>query len=342
MLARQLNVAVVGLGFMGATHLKAWKQVSGARVGAVVSSNAKKLAGDLTGVSGNFGGGGGEVMDFSSIRKYDSLEAALGDAEIDVVDICLPTDQHGKAAIAALRAGKHVLVEKPMAMDETEAEAILNEARQSGRTLMVAHVLRFIPAYTALTGALPTAGPVRSALFRRRSGAPKWSRGLTDSSRSGVGIFDLLIHDADYCLSCWGMPDSVRAVGYEDPGRGIDVVHAELRYRDAGGVIISGGWHHRDSHPFSMEFTVVADRGTLEWSTGAAELLEYGCDGKVERQALPEVDPFAAELAYFAECVIEARPPERCMPEQSAEAVALMRRIIESRKRAGESVPCRI
>jgi predicted dehydrogenase len=342
MAARQINVAVVGLGYMGATHLKAWKQVSGAQVTAVVSSDAKKLGGDLTGVGGNLGGGGGEVMDFSSLRKYQSLQAALGDSEIDAVDICIPTDQHGEAAIAALRAGKHVLLEKPMALDETETEAILSEARSSGRTLMVGHVLRFIPSYAALADALRTSGPARSAFFRRRCGAPRWSRWLTDSSRSGGGIFDLLIHDADFCISCWGMPEWVRASGYEDLGRGIDVVQAELHYPDAGPVIISGGWHHPEAYPFSMEFTVVTDRSTLEWSNGAAELKEYGCDGTAEGHALPDANPFAAELAYFADCVIEARPPERCMPEQSAQAVALMRRIIQSRKAAGEAVPCRI
>src|SRR5512134_3954641 len=113
-MARHINVAVVGLGYMGATHLKAWKHAPDARVAAVVSSDAKKLTGDLTGVSGNLGDGGGEMMDFSQLRKYRSLEEALGDSEIDAVDICLPTDQHSPSAIAALRAGKHVLLEKPM------------------------------------------------------------------------------------------------------------------------------------------------------------------------------------------------------------------------------------
>ena len=137
-----MKVAVAGLGFMGATHLKAWKQVSRAEVAAVVSSDAKKLTGDLTGVGGNLGGTF-EAMDFSAIRKYSSLEEALGDPSIDAVDICLPTDQHGKAAIAALRAGKHVLVEKPMAVGAAEADAMLGQARRSGRTLMVGQVLRF-------------------------------------------------------------------------------------------------------------------------------------------------------------------------------------------------------
>jgi len=336
-----MKVAVAGLGFMGATHLKAWKQVPAAHVIGVTSSNARKLTGDLTAVGGNFGGPG-EMMDFSNIRKYRSLEEVLGDPEIDAVDICLPTDQHGKAAIAALRAGKHVLIEKPMAMDEAETGSVLNEARCSGRTLMVGQILRFSPAYVALADALRTAGPVHSAFFRRRCAAPTWSRWLTDPSRSGGGIFDLLIHDADYCISRWGMPDSVRAAGYEDLARGIDVVHAELSYRGTGPVIISGGWHHPGAYPFSMDYTILTNQSTFEWSSGAAELREYGCDGKAATRELLDVDPFVAELGYFADCVIHRRAPERCMPEQSAQAVALMHRIIASRKQEGESVACRI
>jgi predicted dehydrogenase len=333
-----MNVAVAGLGFMGATHLKAWKQVSRARVTAVVSSDERKLTGDLTAVGGNLGGTV-EVMDFSDIRKYRTLEEALSDPGVDAVDLCLPTDQHGTAAIAALRAGKHVLVEKPMAMDEAEADIILKEAGRTGRTLMVGQVLRFFPAYVALADTLP-ASPVRSAVFRRRCGAPTWNRWLKDSSRSGGGAFDLLIHDVDYCISRWGIPEAVRASGHEDLARGIDIVHAELRYREAGAVIVTGGWHP-GAYPFSMGFTVVTDRSTLEWSSGEADLLEYVADeGDVGIRRLPDSDPFADELQYFTDCAVDGRKPEKCMPEQSAQAVALMRRIIESRNRNGEIIPC--
>src|ERR1700704_964500 len=108
-----MNIAVVGLGFMGVTHLKAWRNVPGARLHAVVDADPRRLTGDLSSVSGNMGGGG-EKFDFSDVRGYGTLEEALKDPAIDAVDICLPTDQHVPAATAALRAGKHVLTEKPI------------------------------------------------------------------------------------------------------------------------------------------------------------------------------------------------------------------------------------
>src|SRR5579862_5204628 len=103
-----INIAVVGLGFMGVTHLKAWRQVPAARLHAVVDADPRRLSGDLSSVSGNLGGGG-EQFDFSHVRGFLSIEEALADPLIDAVDICLPTDQHAVAATAALRAGKHVL-----------------------------------------------------------------------------------------------------------------------------------------------------------------------------------------------------------------------------------------
>src|SRR5206468_2979282 len=162
------------------------------------------------------------------------------DPAIDAVDICLPTDRHAPVAIAALRAGKHTLVEKPLALDSDQAQSVLREADDSGRILMAAQVLRFFPSYQK-AGEHAKRGKLYSAFFRRRCAAPAWGGWLADPARSGGGFFDLLIHDADFCISLWGMPDSVRATGHESLSEGVDIVHAELNYRGLGPVIITGG-----------------------------------------------------------------------------------------------------
>jgi predicted dehydrogenase len=334
-----MRVGVLGLGFMGATHAGAWMNVPGATLAAVMSSDERKLSGDLTAIAGNLGNQG-ELLDFSRVRKHRTVEAALADPEIDAIDICLPTDRHAPVAVEALRAGKHVLVEKPIALDGAEAEAVLRAAESSGRILMAGQVLRFIPAYKLLTGHLKTAGPLRSAFFRRRCSAPAWSRWLADPARSGGGAFDLLIHDADFCISLWGMPRSVRATGFEDLPAGIDILHAELDYPGLGPVIITGGWHHPKSYPFSMGFTVVAQESTFEWTFGAPQLREYRGDGSGVNHDLPSTNVFAEELAYFTECVRQNRQPEFCPPRQSAQAVTLMRLMLESRYRKGDPVSC--
>lgn len=337
-----MRIAVLGLGFMGSMHLKALRSVPGVELAAVYSGDRQKLTGDLSAIQGNLGGPG-EQFDFSSVAKYSSIDALLADESVDAIDICLPTDVHAPVTLDALRAGKHVLVEKPIALDGTSARQLILEARTQNRVLMAAHVLRFFPAYQVLRQRLTPGdlGNPRWAMFRRRCAAPAWSKWLKDAARSGGGVFDLLIHDVDMCLHLFGMPRTVSATGYEALDAGVDLIMSELRY-PAASVFVTGGWHHPKSYPFSMEYTVVADGGTLEYSSLARPPALYHSDGTEETLALPEQDGYAAELSYFVECCREAKQPELCPPEESAGAVALMRLLLESRSRNGEILECKI
>src|SRR3954451_5371049 len=141
-----VRIGIVGIGFMGMIHYLAARKVQGARVAAVCSRDEKKLAGDWRSIQGNFGPRG-ERMDLSGVKKYRELDELLADPEIDLVDVCNPTHLHPETALRALRAGKHVLVEKAIALDPRDADAMLQAARQAGKLLMVAHVLPFVPEF---------------------------------------------------------------------------------------------------------------------------------------------------------------------------------------------------
>lgn len=324
---------------MGSTHLKGLQTVKGATLTAVVESDPVKRSGDLSSIQGNLGGPG-ESYDFSQVAQYEMFEDVLKDPNVDAVDICLPTHLHKPLSVAALRAGKHVLVEKPMALSAAECEEMVVEAEKAGRILMSAQVLRFFPAYTALEQALAgeALGPVRSALFRRRCAAPAWSQWMKQSDKSGGGVFDLLIHDVDIAHLLFGKPRAVSATGYENLGAGLDVITAQLHYDHIPSVIISGGWHHPKAYPFSMEYTVSAEGGTIDYSTDNRPPTLY--DGAGESQALPldEVDGYAAEIAYFADCVNAGTQPTRCMPSDSATSVAIALAMNESRSKGGAPV----
>ncbi len=306
-----------------------------------MSNVEKQLTGDLSDIQGNIGGPG-ERMDFSKVKKYRSVQEAAADPDIEAVDICLPTHMHAEAALAALRAGKHVLVEKPLALDGETADRIVAEAGKAGTVLMAAQVVRFIPDYRTVVERLKSGelGPVRSALFRRRCAAPFWSQWLTNPEQSGGGVFDLLIHDVDICLQMFGKPQAVSATGYEAMPNGVDWILAQFHYPEIGTVAITGGWHHLKAYPFSMEFTVVADGGTFEYSSAGRPLTLYRADGCAQPVALPEINGYQAELEYFLDCAIHSRKPAFCPPEESATAVKLARLMVESRKRNGEKIAC--
>jgi len=328
---------------MGSTHLKAMAKIAGVDVAAVMDLDEKRLSGDLSGIQGNIGGPG-EKLDFTGVKKYRTIGEIAGDADLEAVDICLPTHLHAPAALAALRAGKHVLVEKPMALDAEAAGEMIAEAEKQKRLLMVAQVVRFIPSYQALAELVKRGklGAVHSAIFRRRCAAPTWGPWEFDSSKSGGGIFDLLIHDVDQCLDLFGVPEAISAAGYEDMPHGIDTILAEFHYPGIGFVAVTGGWHHIGEYPFSMEYTVVADGGTVEYSSAGRPATLYRADGKTEALPPNDGDWYQAEIEYFVECCRTGGKPASCPPEESALAVKLTRMMLESRKRQREKIACRL
>jgi len=331
-----LKIAVAGLGFMGATHIRAWYSVAGASLAAVVSGNPAKLAGDLRDTGGNLAQQS-QLFDFSQVKRYTSIPEALADPAIDAVDLCLPTHLHAPVGLAALRAGKHVLVEKPLALSSAEADTLVEESRVSGRTLMAGHILRFMPAYQQLA-ALARTSEIKLASFRRKCAAPSWSPWLTDTARSGGAPLDLLIHDADFALSLFGNPEWVSATGYSAPALGIDWLTARCSFRKTGPVDISGGWLHPNSYPFSMEFTAVTDEETLDYSSAGRPLTSFRKSGDAVPVSLPEGDPWADQLAYFTNCVRTGAAPDLCPPAQSAAAVRFAEIMKQSRERNGERI----
>src|SRR3954451_5333793 len=143
---KTVGIGIVGIGFMGMIQYLAARKLGGGRVAALCSRDPKKLAGDWTAIQGNFGPRGTE-MDLSGVAGYADVGGLLADPAVALVDLCVPNDEHARLAIRALEAGKHVLVEKPIALTTADADAMLDASRGSGKMLMVAHVLPFFPEF---------------------------------------------------------------------------------------------------------------------------------------------------------------------------------------------------
>src|SRR4029079_10817975 len=106
---------------MGPMHFLAAQHLKGGAVVAVCSRDAAKRAGDWRTTRGNFGPEPGHV-DLTGVTAYETLDQMLADPDIDLIDVCTVTDQHAPVALAALKAGKHVLVEKAIALSPEDAD----------------------------------------------------------------------------------------------------------------------------------------------------------------------------------------------------------------------------
>src|SRR5437868_8715315 len=141
-----LRVGLVGVGFMGWIHYLSYKKTKGVKLAAVCTRDERRLGGDWTSIKGNFGPAG-EKVDLMGVAKYTQLDDLLSDKSIDLVDICLPPNLHAEASIAALKAGKHVFVEKPMGLTAAECDQIVRAADKAGTQVLVGHSLPFLPEY---------------------------------------------------------------------------------------------------------------------------------------------------------------------------------------------------
>ena len=292
-----IRIGIVGIGFMGRIHFLASQKLEGARVTAICSRDPKKLAGDWTATRGNFGPEPGHV-DLAGIAKYDSLDAMLADPDIDLIDICNTTTHHPETAIRALRAGKHVLVEKAIALLPEQADEMLAVATETGKLLMVAHVLPFFPEFRYAADAVRSGqyGKLLGAHFTRVIAKPDWSAEIGDAAATGGPAVDLHIHDTHFIGLLAGVPQALFSVGREEAGS-VNYLSTSYLYGPGGPAITcSSGAVAMPGRPFVHGFEIFLEGATLSHSSsGDLPLTVYPKEGGSFRPELAGgADPLAA------------------------------------------------
>jgi len=337
-----VRVGIAGVGFMGVTHFKAYQQVEGAHVKALFTRDPKKLAGDWSNVRGNFGGAGGQ-QDLSGVTRYQELDALLADPEIDLLDLCLPSHLHRDIAIRALEAGKHVLVEKPIALTVADADAMIAAAERTGRLLMVAQVLRFWPEFAAIKDLMDGGeyGALRGAHFKRVIARPDWSgdNWFADPSKTGGAVVDLHIHDTDFIQYLFGRPAAVWSTGSVSQSGQVDYLVTEYQYpgrnicvsAQSGAVAMKG-------IEFEHGFDVYFDRGMLKHNSSTTPELElYTEDGEKQAVAPRITDAFVEQLRTAIGGVASGQLPEAIAAHSAGNSLATVLAEAES-VRTGQPV----
>ena len=332
-----VRIAVLGAGFMGGTHARAYQKLDDVEIASIYASSPKRaepLASEL------------------GTTWTDDLDSILSDDSIDAVDISLPTPQHRQATEAVLNAGKHVLLEKPLSLSLEDAEAIVAAADASDRIVMIAHVLRFWPEYVALKNIVDSGelGAPRFVAAVRRQPPPNWTDSGPNAHLTGGSLHDMLIHDFDAANWVLGTPTEAFAYGPVNArSGGRDQAQVLVTY-DGASATIEGGSTMPDSYPFTSRFEVLCDNGAVEYHFRAGGrsfevgeptnvLTIYRNEGDPEVVEVEQTDPYENECAYFIQCVRDGTPADRSTP---AAAIAAMRLSLAAQASAASGGPVTI
>lgn len=332
-----VRIGIVGLGFMGRIHYLAAQRLAGATVTAICSRDPAKRAGDWTATRGNFGPEPGRV-DLAGVKTYADVAELLADPAIDLIDICTVTDQHAAVAVRALDAGKHVLVEKAIALSPADADAMLDAARRNGKLLLVAHVLPFFPEFRYAAGVIRDGryGKVIAAHLKRVIARPDWSADIADAAKTGGPAVDLHIHDTHFIGLVCGVPREVFAVGTVERDAVTYLTTSYLYGPGGPAVTCSSGAVCMAGRPFAHGYEVYLERATLVYDSGGVPLTLLTADGKSEQPALTgggdPLTAFADELQTAVDAVMSGVEPPLLSGQLARDALVLCHREIESVK----------
>jgi predicted dehydrogenase len=283
----EVRVGVVGVGALGQQHARVYSSLGARFVGVHDTDRSRAEQ-----VVGQFGG-----------RSFSTLEALLD--ETDAVSVAVPTVEHLKVSAAALRAGKDVLVEKPMTATLGEADELISLAQERGRVLQVGHIERFNPA----TDILRLAGGKPRFIEVHRMGV------FAPRSLDIDVVLDLMIHDLDIVLALDGSePVQIEAVGIPVLTPKVDIANARLKFASG---LIANITASRVSAEKIRKFRVFSPLTYVSADFAAREAHVYrlkdGGSGRpeiaAERMSAPDQEPLRRQLEAFLQAVRQRSQP---------------------------------
>lgn len=296
-----LKIGLIGCGFMGTMHANCYQNIPGVELAAVADVRedvAKTLAKG------------------TNAAIYGDGKDLIANADLDIIDICLPTYLHAEYAMLAMEKAPYVFVEKPVALTAAEADAMLEKAAKTGCQVQIGQVIRFWDEYVKLRQIVQSGiyGKVVNANFRRISPRPTWGweDWLLKTALSGGAAQDLHIHDMDFALYLFGTPNQLQTVK-NIIGEPNSYIHSLLRYDDFV-VTVEGTWDLPGSYPFTATFRVVFEKAVVEnaggkfmcyTDQGAQEIViekaQVSGDG-FEGGNISDLGGYYNELVCFTDC----------------------------------------
>ena len=317
-----LKIGILGAGFMGSTHAEAFASLPDVKIVGISSRTPEKAQ---------------ALAEKYGAEPFTDALALATDPNIDAISNTLPTYLHKDLTIAALEAGKDVLLEKPMGLSVAECDDLIAAAERTGKVLMIGQTLRFWPEYMAIAEFIKSSalGKPLAASATRNLGPPALGR---------------LVHGSGTCLAarCWICISTTwtRSIGFSANQR------ASIPAATSALSLVDGIWPCRWSiigdvkayaegnalqppeYPFTMTLSVLCENGSVEFrfraggvqvdsrDAGGSGLFVYEQGKDAYELAFEAGDGYANAASYFVESILTGRPLERGTPEQGRLAVA--------------------
>jgi predicted dehydrogenase len=309
-MAEQIRVGVIGAGWPGTAHAKGYAEAGGFKLVAVadlIPSRRQSL-----------------MRDHGITKEFADANDLLADKEIDAVSICLPNYLHAPIALAALKSGKHVMIEKPPAMNAGEAKKIQSAAERAKKIVMYSVQRRFGPFEQAAKQAIAKgyAGDVyhARASYTRTRGIPLGTGWFTDKSKSGGGaLIDIGIHMLDLAWYLMGQPRPTSVFGtvYQRFGNLVpqdhicncdDAAFALIRFEGGKSIELATSWAiNQPPHQEGTVCRMYGSDGAVDVYTSQGAVLyrnfKQGEPPKSTPLKQPKLIGHAALMRHFKECI---------------------------------------
>lgn len=330
-----LKVVVAGFGFMGMTHTSNILKNPKVQLKAIIDKNPDNIHDRLNSESGNFATAAIDVRDFSRINTYSDMATCLKAESPDICVIAVHTNLHYELAKMALQEGIHVFLEKPFCLDTEQGQELIEISRDRKKTLMVGHVVRFMPAYRMLKQWIDSGeyGDLEFLSLSRFSGIPSWGQWKDrqkEFGSSGGALFDLVIHDIDFVQWVCGIPEKINSICLPGKLSNYDYVTAHWKYSNLNlHVKIEGGNTFHPEYPFHASFAARFQNASIHYTSKDPANILLATESVTE--FIPAGDAsegFSGEFNYFVNCIINNEQPEICTPESSLETIRICYRHI--------------
>ena len=257
--SRSGAVGLIGLGEIGQVHAAAIRRVPAARLAAVADTAAERL----------------RPFAAEGVRAYPDAAALIADPQVGTVSVCLPHHLHFPVARQAIRAGKNVLVEKPLAIGLEQGRELVDAAAAAGLALGVSHNQLFYAPHTEAKRLIDTGAIGRPVLIRLRLGmGPAWGGWRDDPAQAGGGLLsDAGVHRLYLALFFFGPVRGVHALLDAPRSRGETFAVAVLEFASGARGIVEAS-HHGPPGTFDDEIEITGSDATLR--LGGIESLSVG------------------------------------------------------------------